>query len=328
MTLQDLSEYQAEWVTPMSTTYRGWTVYALPPNTQGIAVLEMLQLMERYPTAEYGFHSAHSLHTLIEAKKLAYADLLRYIGDPHFANIPVTQILDRRLAANRARQIGEKARCSVEPSVLRGIIDMKGKDTIYLTAVDKGGNIASLIQSNYSVLGSGVVPDRTGFVLQNRGGMFTLENGQVNSLAGHKRPLHTPIPAFMEKSDVKIGFGTMGGWNQAQAQAQFVSGIADYGMSIQQALEASRFTKLSFNGCGVKMEESISENARLELMKMGHKIEVIPGRTPYFGYGQAVFTNEHGVHFGASDPRHDGAAIPEPAAVFDRSEPLFDNGVR
>jgi gamma-glutamyltranspeptidase/glutathione hydrolase len=264
---------------------------------------------------EYGFQSPKALHTMIEAKKLAYADMLRYVGDPRFSTIPVTQMLDKKLAAERASEIKDTARCSVEPAVLPGVTDVKGKDTIYMTVIDKEGNIVSLIQSNSAVFGSGVVPKGIGFVLQNRGGQFTLEEGQANTLAGHKRPLHTLIPAFMEKGDTRIGFGIMGGWNQAQAQAQFVSDIADYGASIQQALEAGRFKKDTFDGCDVAIEERIPEQVRDELSKLGHQVKPLPGRTPYVGYGQAVMSDGTGVHFGASDPRHDGEAIPEPAPI-------------
>jgi len=184
-----------------------------------------------------------------------------------------------------------------------------------MTVIDKEGNIVSLIQSDYAAFGSGVVPKGTGFVLQNRGAQFTLEKGQANTLAGHKRPLHTLIPAFMEKDDARIGFGIMGGWNQAPAQAQFVSDIADYGASIQQALEAGRFKKDTFDGCDVEIEERIPEQVRDGLSKLGHQVKPLPVRTPYFGYGQAVMSDGTGVHFGASDPRHDGEAIPEPAPI-------------
>jgi gamma-glutamyltranspeptidase / glutathione hydrolase len=184
-----------------------------------------------------------------------------------------------------------------------------------MTVIDKEGNIVSLIQSNYAAFGSGVVPKGTGFVLQNRGGQFTLEKGQANTLAGHKRPLHTLIPSLMEKDDIKIGFGIMGGWNQAQAQAQFVSNIADYGLTIQQALEAGRFTKSSFDGCDVEIEVRVPQQVRDELTKWGHEVKPQPVPTPYFGYGQAVMSNGSGVHFGASDPRHDGEAIPESAPL-------------
>jgi gamma-glutamyltranspeptidase/glutathione hydrolase len=316
MTAEDLAGFQPEWVTPISTTYRGWKVYEIPPNTQGIAALMMLNLMEQFPLAEYGFHSAQALHVMIEAKKLAYADMLRYVGDPHFSKIPVEQMLSKEHAAERAKLIGERANCKPEPSHFAGITDTKGKDTIYMTVIDKDGNIVSLIQSNYSGFGSGLVPKGAGFMLQNRGALFTLEPGQPNTLAGHKRPLHTIIPSFMEKGDVRIGWGIMGGWNQAQAHAQFVANIADYGMNIQQALEAGRFTKGTFDGCDVQIEELIPESARVQLTERGHQVQTVERRTPIFGYGQAVMDDGTGVHFGASDPRHDGAAIPQPGPIF------------
>lgn len=316
MTAEDLADFQPEWVTPISTTYRGWTVYEIPPNTQGIAALIMLNLMEQFPMKEYGFHSAKSLHVMIEAKKLAYADMLKYVGDPRFSKIPVEQLLDKTHAAERAKLIGERANCNPQPSQIPGITDAKGKDTIYMTVIDKDGNIVSLIQSNYAGFGSGLVPKNGGFMLQNRGALFTLEPNHPNTLAGHKRPIHTIIPSFMEKGDTRIGFGIMGGWNQAQAHAQFVADIADYGMNIQQALEAGRFTKSTFEGCDVQVEELVPEKTRDELKALGHQVQTVPRRTPVFGYGQAVMDNGTGVHFGASDPRHDGAAIPQPGPVF------------
>ncbi len=316
-TPEDLAEFQPEWVTPISTTYRGWSVYEIPPNTQGIAALIMLNLMEQFPLGELGFHSTRALHTMIEAKKLAYADMLRYVGDPRFSKIPVAALLDKQHAAQRAKLIGERAQCSVEPSELPRVTDSRGNDTIYMTTIDKDGNIVSLIQSNYSGFGSGVVPKGMGFMLQNRGALFTLEKDHPNTLAGHKRPLHTIIPGFMEKDDVKIGFGIMGGFNQAQAHAQFVANIVDYGMNIQQALEAGRFTKGTFKGCDVDIEELIPDNVRTELRALGHDVRAVPRRTSTFGYGQAVMLNASGVHFGASDPRHDGEAIPQGGPIFE-----------
>ena len=206
-----------------------------------------------------------------------------------------------------------KAACKVEPVALAGI--EKGEsETIYMTAVDKDGNIISLIQSNYSAFGSRLVAEGTGFVLHNRGGLFTLEKNQPNTIAPRKRPLHTIIPAFMERGDVKIGFGIMGGWNQSQAHAQFVSNIADFGMNIQEALEAPRFSKRTFDGCDVQIEASVPAATIAALRAMGHEIEVQVGRaTDQFGYGQAVMTDGKGMKFGASEPRHDGAAIPQGA---------------
>jgi gamma-glutamyltranspeptidase/glutathione hydrolase len=321
MTAADLKEYQPEWVEPISTTYRGWTVSELPPNTQGIAALMMLDLMETFPMGEYGFHSTKAMHTMIEAKKLAYADMLRYVADPKFFRAPVPAMLSKEHAKDRARLIDPaKAACSVEPSVFDGLTNSPGGDTIYLSVIDKEGNIVSLIQSLYGSYGSGLVAPGTGIMLHNRGGLFTLDEKHPNVLAPRKRPLHTIIPAFMQKGDVKIGFGIMGGFNQAQAHAQFVADIADYGLDIQQALEAGRFTKGSFNGCDVQIESLVPEKTRVELKAMGHDLRVVPPRSGTFGYGQAVMSDGAGVHFGASEPRHDGAAIPEAPPVFMRSQ--------
>jgi gamma-glutamyltranspeptidase/glutathione hydrolase len=321
MTAADLAEFQPEWVTPIKTTYRGWNVYEIGPNTQGISALMMLNLMEQYPIGEYGFHSAKALHVMIEAKKLAYADMLRYVGDPKFSQIPVEALLSKPRAAARARAIdAAKAVCKVEPDRLSGVTDAQGNDTIYMSVVDKDGNIVSLIQSNYSGFGSGLVPPGTGFMLQNRGGLFSLVKGQPNTLEPRKRPLHTIIPAFMEKGEQKIGFGIMGGWNQGQAHAQFVSNIADHGLTIQQALEAGRFTKGSFDGCDVSIESLVPENVRGELKARGHELRVVPPRSGSFGYGQAVMNGPGGVHLGASEPRHDGAAIPQAPPVFQSSK--------
>jgi gamma-glutamyltranspeptidase/glutathione hydrolase len=316
-TAPDLEEFEPEWVAPIETSYRGWKVYEIGPNTQGIAALMMLNLMERFPMSEYGFHSADALHVMIEAKKLAYADMLHYVGDPRFSPVPVPEMLDKTHAAERAKLIDPaKAHCAVTPSELRSITDAEGGDTIYMSVIDKDGNIVSLIQSNYSGFGSGLVPKGAGFMLHNRGALFTMEPGRPNTLGPRKRPLHTIIPAFMEKDGLHIGFGIMGGWNQAQAHAQFVANVADFGMTLQEALEAGRFTKGSFDGCDLDMEALVPESVRAELAKRGHKIEVAAPRSGTFGFGQAVMSNLEGVHFGASEPRHDGAAIPEAPPVF------------
>ena len=319
MTAADLREYQPEWVEPISTTYRGWTVSELPPNTQGIAALMMLNLMEPFPMGEYGFHSTKALHVMIEAKKLAYADMLRYVADQKFTKTPVPAMLSKEHAKSRARLIDPaKAACAVEPSVFDGLTNTAGGDTIYLSVVDKDGNIVSLIQSLYGNFGSGLVAPGTGIMLHNRGGLFTLDEKHPNVLAPRKRPLHTIIPAFMQKGDVRIGFGIMGGFNQAQAHAQFVADIADFGLDIQQALEAGRFTKGSFTGCDVQVEALVPENVRNELKGLGHDVRVVGPRSGAFGYGQAVMSDGTGVHFGASEPRHDGAAIPEAPPIFAR----------
>jgi len=319
MTTADLAEFEPEWVTPIMTTYRGWEVYEIGPNTQGIAALMMLNLMEPYRLAEYGFHSARALHTMIEAKKLAYADMLKYVGDPRFSHVPVEAMLSKPRAAGRTMLIDPaKAACQVTPASLDGITTSQGGDTIYMSVIDRDGNIVSLIQSNYNGFGSGLVPTGTGFMLHNRGGLFTLERNRPNTLEPRKRPLHTIIPAFMQKDGRRIGFGIMGGWNQAQAHAQFVANIVDYGMTIQQALEAGRFTKETFTGCDVQVESLVPDEVRIALTSLGHDVRAVGPRTGTFGFGQAVMSSPDGVHFGASEPRHDGAAIPEAPPVFDK----------
>jgi gamma-glutamyltranspeptidase / glutathione hydrolase len=249
-TSADLTDFHPEWVEPISTTYRGWTVTELPPNGQGIAALSMLNMMERFPLGEYGHNSTKALHVMIEAKKLAYSDLLKYVGDPHYSKVPVAELLSKDIAAARAKLIStEHATCSVAPTELAWVTQLPAADTIYMAAIDREGNMVSLIQSNFSGFGSGVVAQGTGFALQNRGGLFSLERGHPNVLLPHKRPLHTIIPAFMQKGGTSIAFGIMGGWNQSQAHAQFVSNVVDFGMNIQGAMEAARFTKPTFDGC-------------------------------------------------------------------------------
>jgi gamma-glutamyltranspeptidase / glutathione hydrolase len=311
MTAADLREFDVEWTTPISTAYRGWRVFELPPNTQGIAALMMLDIMEQYPLGDYGLYSADALHVMIEAKKLAYADMLCYVADPRFGETPVPAMLDKSFARARAASIGARAAASVTPSVFDGVTNRSGGDTIYLSAIDRDGNIVSLIQSTYHGFGSGLVAPGCGFALQNRGALFTLDESHPNRLAPRKRPLHTIIPAFMQRDAVRIGFGIMGGWNQAQAHAQYVANIVDFGLDIQQALEAGRFTKPTFDGADVLVEALVPEDTRGRLSAMGHQVEVVPPRTGLFGSGQAVMSDGAGVHFGASEPRHDGAAIPE-----------------
>jgi gamma-glutamyltranspeptidase/glutathione hydrolase len=305
---QDLAEFSSEWVEPISTTYRGWTVWELPPNGQGLAALEMLNIMETFPLGEWGLNSTRTLHAMIEAKKLAYADLIRYIGDPASSRLPVAQLLSKSFAAQRARQIDpNKASCSVSPGALP-----VGADTIYLSVVDREGNMVSLIQSIYSNFGSGLAAQGAGFVFHNRGGLFSLDPTSPNALAPRKRPLHTIIPAFMERGDQRIAFGIMGGWNQAQAHAQFVSHVADFGQNIQAAMEEARFTKTTFPGCDVDLEDRVPAGVAAELTSKGHVLDMHRGWSNTFGGGQAVMRDyAKGVNYGASDPRKDGAAIPE-----------------
>jgi gamma-glutamyltranspeptidase/glutathione hydrolase len=254
---------------------------------------------------------------MIEAKKLAYADLLKYIGDPRFSHIPVKELLSKDLAKRRAEVgIGNKANCTVLPSDLSARLNAMGKDTTYLAVVDREGNMVSLIQSNYSAFGTWLVAPGTGFALQNRGASFTLKPGEPNTLEPRKRPLHTIIPAFMEKDGEKIAFGIMGGFNQAQAHAQFVANVVDFGMNIQAALEAARFTKKTFEGCDVEVESGIPESVRAELRTKGHELKVVGRFSQDMGRGNAVMRDRHGVFYGASDPRGDGEAIPEAAPYW------------
>ncbi len=312
-TLEDFRDFQPEWVEPVSTTYRGWTVYELPPNGQGIAALSMLNIMENFPMAQYGHNSVDALQVMIEAKKLAYADMYKYVGDPRFTSVPVKQLLSKDLAGQRAKLIDmNKAACQVVPSEITAELNKHGNSTIYLSTIDKDGNIVSLIQSNYSGYGTGMVAPGLGFSFHNRGAGFQLTPGLPNSLAGHKRPLHTIIPAFMEKGDIHIGFGIMGGWNQAQAHAQFVANVVDYGMNVQAALEQPRFTKDTFDGCDVEMEETMPADVRAGLSQRGHQIKLLEPFSFSVGQGAAVvLDSSRQVKFAAGDPRSDGAAIPQ-----------------
>jgi gamma-glutamyltranspeptidase/glutathione hydrolase len=310
MSADDLAEFAPEWVDPISTTYRGWTVYELPPNVQGMAALEMLNIMETSPPSPEGPLSVVELHKKIEAMKLAYADLGHYNGDPRFAKVPVKGLLSKDYAKQRAQLIDPaKANCSVSYGT-------PSSDTTYLSAVDREGNIVSLIQSNYEDFGSGVTVRGMGFVLQDRGALFSLDPASPNVLAPRKRPFHTIIPAFMEHGDQHIGFGIMGGANQPLAHAQFVSNAVDYGMNIQEALENARFTVHPERGCNIVIESRVKPEVREKLTAMGHKFRVDREYSTSMGRGQAVMhDSKAGVNYGGSDPRTDGSAEPEPPDV-------------
>jgi gamma-glutamyltranspeptidase/glutathione hydrolase len=308
MTAEDLAAFSSEWVQPISIDYRGWRVYELPPNGQGMAALEMLNLMETAPPSLLGVFSPIEMHKRIEAMKLAYADVHRYDADPHTYDVPVAQLLSKEYARKRAALIDpKKASCEVPAG------QPVGGDTTYLTIVDKDGNMASWIQSVYAEFGSGVTVEGMGFLLQNRGAGFTLEPRHPNVLAGGKRPFHTIIPAFMERGDMHIGFGIMGGANQPLAHAQFVSNIVDYGMNLQAALEAPRFTKRNSTGCDVSIEVRVPASTLQQLSERGHQIAIRREYTQLMGRGQAILHNSKtGTNYAASDPRADGAAVPEP----------------
>lgn len=310
----DLAEFTSEWVEPISIDYRGWRVYELPPNGQGMAALEMLNIMATSQPDSHGPQGTVELHKKIEAMKLAYTDLYRYNADPRFASIPVQGLLSKKYAEERAALIdSQKANCAV-------VDGMPAKsDTTYLTVVDKEGNIASMIQSVYDYFGSGVAVNGLGFLLQDRGGLFVLDQNHPDALAPHKRPFHTIIPAFMERGDEHIGFGIMGGSNQPLAHAQFVSNVADYGWNIQAALSAPRFTIRDTGEaikCTVLLESRVSPEVQSELRQKGHDLVLRKQYSAMMGRGQAVLHNSRtGTNFAASDPRADGDAEPEPAPM-------------
>ncbi|HLG99044.1 MAG TPA: gamma-glutamyltransferase [Bryobacteraceae bacterium] len=308
----DLSEYESEWVQPISTTYRGWEVYELPPNGQGIGTLEMLNILENFQIGDYSQDGADALHLKIEAQKLAIQDLRRYLGDPRHAPVPVQGLLSKSYARERAALIDPlKANCSPVP----GRPDLG--HTTYLGAVDTDGNVVSWIQSIANFFGSGIVVDGMGILLHDRGASFVTEPGHPNALAPRKRPFHTIIPGFMQKDTRHVGFGIMRGMNQAQAQMQLVTNIVDHGMNIQHALEAPRFTKQSLGGCDVQIESRVREEARQELIRRGHRLSVVGDYSEYMGGGQVVMHDSAAmVNYGASSPRKDGAAVPEPDPYF------------
>src|SRR5712671_1424026 len=307
MAADDLAEFAPEWVEPISTKYRDWTIYELPPNGQGMAALEMLNIMETSPASPEGPLSVAELHKKIEAMKLAYADLGRYNADPRFAKVPVKGMVSKEFARQRAKLIDPgKANCEVAAGA------PPFSDTTYLSVVDREGNIVSLIQSNYEAFGSGVVVRGMGFVLQDRGALFSLDASSPNALAPRKRPFHTIIPAFMERGDQHIGFGIMGGANQPLAHAQFVSNVVDYGMNIQEAIETARFTVSPQSGCNIVIESRVPLEVRQRLSAMGHQLDVRREYTTAMGRGQAVLHDSKAkVNYGASDARADGAAVPE-----------------
>lgn len=306
----DLAEFSSEWVDPISIDYRGWRVYELPPNGQGMAALEMLNIMAASQPDKQGPQGTVELHKKIEAMKLAYADLYRYNGDPRFASIPVRGLLSKEYAEQRAALIDpQKANCIVVNGT------PAKSDTTYLAVVDRDGNIASVIQSVYDYFGSGVAVTGMGFLLQDRGGLFVLDPKHPDALAPHKRPFHTIIPAFMERGDQHIGFGIMGGSNQPLAHAQFVSNVVDYGWNIQAALSAPRFTIRDIGEpikCTILLESRVLPEVQSQLRQKGHDLVLRKDYSALMGRGQAVLHNSAtGTNFAASDPRADGSAEPE-----------------
>jgi len=311
---QDLADHKSDWVDPVSTNYRGYDVWELPPNGQGIAVLQILNILEGYDIKGMGFGSPDYAHLFIEAKKLAFEDRAKYYADPEFSKIPVKELISKKYAEQRRKLINPKKAAKTydagKPSLNEG-------DTIYLTTADKDGNMVSLIQSNYRGFASGMVPDGLGFVLQNRGEMFTFEEGHANVYAPKKRPFHTIIPAFITKDGKPwMSFGVMGGGMQPQGHAQIVVNMIDFGMELQEAGDAPRIQHVlsseptgekMTNGGQVYLEFGFAEETERELLERGHKI----GRTTAGSFGgyQAIRVDaDRKVYFGASESRKDGQA--------------------
>ncbi len=307
----DLAAHRSEWVDPVSINYRGYDIWELPPNGQGIAALQILQILEGYDIAAMGFGSAAYIHTFTEAKKLAFADRQRFYADMDFAEVPLEWLLSDDYAAERRAMIQpRKAARSVEAGVL------KEGDTIYLTVADEDGNMVSLIQSNYRGMGSGVVPGDLGFMLQDRGEMFSLEDGHANIYAPGKRPFHTIIPAFITKDgNPFMSFGVMGGGMQPQGHAQIVVNLIDFGMNVQEAGDAPRLyhegddefnTEKMTDGGLLHLESGFSYDVIRELRMRGHQIGYSIGG--YGGYQAIMWDQERKVYLGASESRKDGQA--------------------
>ena len=309
----DLAEHKSEWVTPVSTNYRGWDVYELPPSGQGIAALQILNILEGFDIASMGFGSAEYLHTLIEAKKLAFEDRAKFYADMDFVDVPVEWLISKEYADERRELIDPDMASRSLPA---GDAKLEDGDTIYLTVADAEGNMVSLIQSNYRGMGSGMTPGDLGFVLQDRAELFALDENHANVVAGGKRPFHTIIPAFvMKDGEPLISFGLMGGAMQPQGHAQVIVNMVDFGMNLQEAGDAARInhqgsssptgTKMTDGGV-VHLESTFSDETREALEQKGHSLGSSDGS--FGGYQAIMFDKEQGVYYGASEVRKDGQA--------------------
>ncbi len=309
--ISDLAEHNSEWVEPVSTNYRGYDVWELPPNGQGIAVLQILNILEHFDIKDMGFGSKEYLHLFIEAKKLAYEDRAKFYADPDFNNIPVDKLISKEYANERRKLIDfKRSSLTLEPG------DLKDGDTIYLTVADKDGNMISLIQSLYYGFGSGMVPPKLGFPLQNRGQLFSFKDGHFNQYAPGKRPFHTIIPAFVTKDNKPfLSFGVMGGAMQPQGQVQVLINIIDFEMGLQEAGDASRIRHngssqptgiMMTSGGFVNFESGFAIEVIRELSKMGHDMRKAVGG--FGGYQAIMFDPKNKVYYGASEYRKDGQA--------------------
>ena len=309
LSYEDLAKFHAEWTPPVSSNYRGYDVWELPPNGQGIAALQILNILENYDLKKMGMFSAEYIHLFTEAKKLAFADRSKYYADPHFANIPVEQLISKEYAKQRLELIDMSKAAQIDEA---GIL--KAGDTIYLTAADQYGNMISLIQSNYRGMGSGMMPPGLGFMLQDRGELFSLQPGHRNLLEGGKRPFHTIIPAFITKDGKPfVSFGVMGGATQPQAHAQIVINLVDFGMNLQEAGDAPRIVhsgssqptdEIMLDGGSLSIEKGFGLKIEQQLMDLGHQLKYEKG---IFGGYQAIMLKDD-VYYGASESRKDGQA--------------------
>ncbi|MDB5239396.1 MAG: gamma-glutamyltransferase [Spirosoma sp.] len=308
----DLSAHKSQWVEPVSVNYRGYEVYEMPPNGQGIAVLQMLNILEGFDLKRLGHNSADYLHLLVEAKKLAFEDRAKYYADPDFARIPLTGLLDKNYAAERRKLIDPK---KASERLDAGALALRAGDTVYLTVADEAGNLVSLIQSNMLEFGSGMVPDGMGFVFHNRGTSFTLQPGHTNVYAPGKRPFNTIIPGFVTKGGQPfLSFGVMGGAMQPQGHVQVLCNLIDFGMNVQEAGDAARFSHsgssepvgtMMTDGGKLALESGITKEVRTALERRGHRL----AETDFFGGYQAIqWDAVNRVYWGASEMRKDGQA--------------------
>lgn len=311
---EDFAAYRPEWVEPISTNYRGYDVWQIPPSTQGVIVLEMLNILEGYDLKAMGFDSADRLHVMTEAKKLAFADRARFLADPAKTAVPAAGLIDKNYAAERRALIDMTRAAPAEVDPGQPIFERA--DTIYLTVADESGMMVSLIQSNYAGMGSGLVPDGLGFMLQNRGAQFSLDASHPNAYAPGKRPFHTIIPGFVSRDGQPwLSFGVMGGGMQPQGQVQVLSNIIDFGMDVQLAGDAPRWRHMGGPDPGnadegeantLFLERGYSTATIAELERRGHKIKI--GGEDVGGY-QAILKNpQNGAYWAASEMRKDGQA--------------------
>ncbi len=311
LSMKDFEDHTSEWVEPISTNYRGYDVWELPPNGQGTAVLQMLNILELYDISALGFGSPEYMHLFIEAKKLAYEDRAKYYSDPAFSDLPVEELVSKEYAKERAALINENRAARSYPAG-----ELEQGNTIYLTTADTEGNMVSLIQSNYRGMGSGMTPGQLGFILQDRGELFSLDENHRNVYEPHKRPFHTIIPAFITKDgEPWISFGLMGGAMQPQGHVQIICNIIDFGMNLQEAGDAPRIShdgssqptgEVMNDGGQVSLESGFEYPTIRELMSKGHRVGYALG--PYGGYQAIRWDKKNKVYYGASESRKDGQA--------------------